>query len=49
MEFTPLPSVFIYLLITLLCLQLGLVVLRGSILALPFVLWVGASFALLFL
>jgi len=49
MEFTPLPSVFCYLLITLIFLQLGPVVLRRSILALSFILWVGAKFFFLML
>jgi hypothetical protein len=43
MKFTPLPSVFIHIFITLLFLHLGLVVLRASILAMSFFLWVGVS------
>jgi hypothetical protein len=49
MEFTPLPIIFLHLIITLLCLWLGLVVLKGSMLVLSFVLWVGAAFTLLLL
>jgi hypothetical protein len=49
MEFALLPSVFLHLPITLLCLWLRLVVLQFPILPFPFVLCVGAAFSQLLL
>jgi hypothetical protein len=49
MEITPLPGIFLHLAIVLLCLWLGLVVLRFPIFDLSFFLWVGASLSLLLL
>jgi hypothetical protein len=45
-EFTPLSSVFLHIPITLLCLRLGSVVSRRSIIYLSFSLWVGVFFSL---
>jgi hypothetical protein len=49
MEIAPLPSVFLCLPIVLILLWIRLVVLRLSIIAPSFVLWVGAAFSLLLL
>ena len=49
MELTPLPNVFLCLLIVLLCLRIRMVFLILSILSLCFVLRVGATFSLLLL
>jgi hypothetical protein len=49
MEVAPLPGIFLHLPIVLLCLWLGLVVMRFPIFSLSFVLWVRDSLSLLLL